>query len=89
MEAVAEELKKRNPGFEGQVKHEVADGRVKKLEFLTDHVIDLSPVRALTRLEILYCEGSALGKGTLVDLSPLRGLRLTAMDLTDNPVVDL
>ena len=53
MEAVAAKLKERNPGFDGKVKHTIEDGVVTGLEFLTDKVTDISPVRALTGLQTL------------------------------------
>ena len=40
--AVADELKKRNPGFDGQVKPTVENGVVVGLEFITDQVTDLA-----------------------------------------------
>ena len=46
MEAVAAKLKERNPGFDGKVKPTIEDGVVTDLEFLTDNVTDISPVRA-------------------------------------------
>jgi len=50
------------------------------LGLVTDHVTDLSPLRALTGLTYLLCAGSAPGKGKLSDLSPLRGMALTKLN---------
>src|SRR5262249_34751259 len=42
--AVAQRLKELNPGFDGQVKSEISNGQVTKLEFHTHAVADLSPL---------------------------------------------
>jgi formylglycine-generating enzyme required for sulfatase activity len=91
IEEVRKELKKRNPEFDGQLRSAVAaeprivDGVVVDLAFQTDHVSDISPLRALTGLHTLGCAGSERGKGMLVDLSPLRVLPLTALYVGGNP----
>jgi serine/threonine-protein kinase len=82
VEAVAAELKKRNPGFDGKVKYEIEDGAVTDLRFLGDQVIDLMPVRALAGLKRLACVGSS-PKGPLTDLSPLWGMRLTFLNVNN------
>ena len=66
VEAVAAKLKELNPGFDGKVTHKIEDGVVTELEFLTDNVTDISPVRALTGLTNaeLQRQCSSWGKGT-------------------------
>ena len=59
------------------------------LSIKTDHVTDLSPVRALTRLRRLDATGSRREKGSLVDLSPLKGMQLSKLRLSGNNVSDL
>jgi Leucine-rich repeat (LRR) protein len=86
---VVARLQKRNPGFDGKFKHKAADGVVTDLEFLTDAVTDVAPVRALPGLIRLSCAGSAPGKGKLADLAPLRGLGLAVLDCGSNPLADL
>ncbi|HEV3255371.1 MAG TPA: protein kinase [Gemmataceae bacterium] len=81
IEAVAARLKELNPGFDGDV-----GGSVTALTFATDNVTDLSPVRALPGLKTLTCAGSAPGKGKLFDLSPLKGLPLTSLDIRNTQV---
>lgn len=88
VEAVAAKLKELNPGFVDEVKHKL-DGDVTELEFLTDNVTDISPVRALIGLKYLKCTGSSFGKGRLLDLSPLMGMKLTKLDCAANPLTDL
>ena len=53
VEAVAAKLKELNPGFDGKVTHTIENGVVTELQFLTDNVTDISPVRALTGLQEL------------------------------------
>jgi hypothetical protein len=57
--------------------------------FYTDHVTDISPVRALVGLKALKCVGSYAGKGKWSDLSPLEGMKLTTLICTSTPVSDL
>jgi serine/threonine protein kinase/Leucine-rich repeat (LRR) protein len=92
VEEVAAKLKELNPGFDGKVMHRLHnDGKaVRELSFITDSISDISPVRALApRLEVVHAWGSAVGKGRLADLSPLRGLQLRRLDLGKNQVADL
>ena len=79
VEAVAAKLNERNPGFDGKLTPTVETGVVTGLEFLTDNVTDVSPVRALPGLTSLNCQGSADGMGRLSDLSPLKGMPLTSL----------
>jgi formylglycine-generating enzyme required for sulfatase activity/WD40 repeat protein/tetratricopeptide (TPR) repeat protein/tRNA A-37 threonylcarbamoyl transferase component Bud32 len=87
VEEVKSELMKRNPGFDGKLTPEFADNAVTGLKFATDHIVDISPVRALTRLQSLDMQG--VNKASLVDLSPLKGMKLTTLFLDFNPVQDL
>jgi tRNA A-37 threonylcarbamoyl transferase component Bud32 len=89
VKAVVRRLKELNPAFDGTVKHEIDNGVVRKLSFLSDDVADISPVRALKELLALNCKGSAAGKGKVADLEPLRGLLLTSLDANNTQVEDL
>jgi eukaryotic-like serine/threonine-protein kinase len=89
VETVARRLKERNPRFDGRVEPTIRDGVVIGLAFKTNLVSDLSPVRALTRLESLDCVGTAERQGMVADLSPLRGLPLKRLNCMDNQVSDL
>jgi Leucine-rich repeat (LRR) protein len=89
VEAVVKRLQELNPRFDGRVEPTIKDGVVIGLAFNTDLVSDLSPVRALTRLESLDCNGTAERHGSVADLSPLRGLPLKRLVFTDNHVTDL
>ncbi len=89
VEEVRNELVKRNPGFAGNFTPEIADNAVKGLKFTSDRVVDISPVRALTRLQSLDMQGTGNNQGSLADLTPLKGMPLTALVLDFNPVQDL
>ena len=91
LEAVVAELKRRNPEYDGKIKPATIDkdGVWTELEFLTDNVADISPVRALTGLRKLVCGGSDFDKLRLADLSPLKGMQLTDLDCTNSKVADL
>jgi Leucine-rich repeat (LRR) protein len=89
VEAVVKRLKERNPRFDGRVEPTIRDDVVIGLAFNTDAVSDLSPVRALTRLESLDCDGTAERQGMVADLSPLRGMPLKRLSFLDNQVSDL
>ncbi len=84
--AVAKKLQELNPGFDGNEKHKIEKGVVTELQFNTMNVTDISPVRALAGLRVLTCGGSAR---TLSDLSPLKGMHLTALVCNASAVTDL
>ena len=88
VEAVIKKLQELNPGFDGKETHKIEGGVVTEFAFITDNVTDISPVRALQRLKTLDCYGSSYGKGKLSDLSPLRGLLLTAVNCGNTQASD-
>ncbi len=62
------------------------------LQLQTQHVRDIAPVRAFTKLRSIDCCGDFNDfnkQGQLVDLSPLRGLPLTNARIMSSPVSDL
>jgi Leucine-rich repeat (LRR) protein len=89
VEAVVAKLKERNPGFDGKVAHEIKDGVVTRLQFVADHITDISPVRALARLESFDCYGRGPRSGKLADLSPLASLNLKTLGIASTKVSDL
>jgi Leucine-rich repeat (LRR) protein len=89
VEAVVKKLQELNPGFDGTVTPTIEKGVVTKLEFVTDNVTDISPVRALAGLKVLHVTGSGRGKGKLADLSSLKGMPLSSIELNDTQVSDL
>jgi serine/threonine protein kinase len=89
VQAVTRRLKELNPRFDGPVEPSIRDGVVIGLRFITDRVCDLSPVRPLRRLQSLECYGTPSNYGKVIDLSPLRGLPLRWLIVSDNHLVDL
>ncbi|MCE9605197.1 MAG: hypothetical protein K8U03_09890 [Planctomycetia bacterium] len=66
------------------------DGVVIDLGFFTHRITDLSPVRAFPGLKTLRAYGCTLEKRfALQDLSPLKGLPLTYLDINYTRVADL
>jgi hypothetical protein len=70
------------------VTHKIEADAVTELQFVTDDLTDISPVRALTGLLRLYCS-SVNGKGQLADLSPLKGMRLKHLHCNHTRISDL
>ena len=89
VQAVSEKLKELNDGFSGDVKETIIDGVVVGLEFQTDAVTDISPLRALPGLKSLTCTGSTENKGILADLGPLTGMPLKELHCYYNPIANL
>ncbi len=86
---IAEELKRLNPGFDGVLKSDIRDGAVVGLEMTSDDLADISPLRALPKLQGLGMTERVEGKRKLSDLRPLHGLGLTGMNITGTLVSDL
>ncbi len=95
IEAVSKKLVELNPGFDGTMMGSGRDGKgaptiengvVTQLKFFTEHVTDISPVRALIGLKSLSCSS---GNGQLSDLSPLQGMQLTSLHVRHTQVFDL
>ena len=89
VQAVSEKLKELNDGFSGDVKETIIDGVVVGLEFQTDAVTDISPLRALPGLKSLTCTGSTENKGILADLGPLTGMPLKELHCYYNRIANL
>jgi hypothetical protein len=89
-EAVAKKLQERNPGFDGKLEQTIENGAVTELRFLTDKVVDISPVQALRGLKVLHVLTSDLSvKSEFSDLAPLRGMRMTHLSCGRSKVADL
>src|SRR5262249_33598872 len=71
LRAVAKKLQELNPDFDGAMTPTIVGGVVTRVNFLVDHVTDISPLRALTGLQMVDCAGSEKHSGTLTDLWPL------------------
>jgi serine/threonine protein kinase/CubicO group peptidase (beta-lactamase class C family) len=85
LEKVKAKLKEHNPGFDDWSKEPtIENGVVTGLEFVTDQVTDINPLRALPKLTFLSCKGSGPEKGKLTDLSPLKAIHLTGLKCNFN-----
>ncbi|WP_439627977.1 protein kinase domain-containing protein [Gemmata sp.] len=76
VEAVAGELVRRNPKFDGKVTPVVAAAGVVGLRISSEAVADIAPVAALPKLAEFHCTGDERGAGALTDVAPLAGLPL-------------
>ena len=90
LEAVSKKLRDLNPKFDGKLgigvfgpPFKIENGAVTELAFWTDNVTDISPVRGLSALKQLKCWGTDFN-GSLADLSPLEGMRLTMLGFMGN-----
>jgi serine/threonine protein kinase len=95
IEAVSQKLIELNPKFDGTVTGFTDDslplvqnGAVVEFGFNSDHVKDISPVRAFESLKRLQCH-CTYKNGDVADLSPLKGLALNALNCRDTQVADL
>ncbi|WP_417388743.1 protein kinase domain-containing protein [Gimesia sp.] len=88
--AVSQKLMEVNPGFDGKLEETIENGHVVGLSCNGGpHISAVWPVRALSRLTSFRCGGPHLTHGKLKDLSPLVGLPLTRMDISNSSVSDL
>jgi uncharacterized membrane protein len=92
VQEVRKELMRRNPGFDGIVKHKIEDGVVTELRIVTDQVTDIAPIRVFDALRVLECYGTwthsgpddrpwsvLKPSGLLADLTPLAGMNLASL----------
>ncbi|MFN0018269.1 MAG: SUMF1/EgtB/PvdO family nonheme iron enzyme [Pirellulaceae bacterium] len=89
IEEVRKEMKMRNPDFDGTLVPTNENDSVTKLEFFTNNVEDISPIRAFTHLTALNCRADGAIPGKLADLKPLQGMQLQSLTLSVNKVSDL
>ena len=88
--AVIAKLRERNPRFDGREQHRVAGGAVTELNVSAAAITDITPVRALTKLQRLtLTPWTGQARGALADLSPLKGLQLTGLGCHNTQVADL
>jgi hypothetical protein len=85
---VTARLRELNPGFETDLTPAIEGGVVRGLQFRTDDVRDISPVRAFKGLRQLDCSGAAASR-LFSDLSPLVGMELTELNCGHSGVADL
>ncbi len=79
--ALVADLKKLNPGFNGQVQPTFDGDAIVGLTFSTEMLKDITPVARLKRLKMLRLAGPS---ATFADLSPLKGMALTELAIEGN-----
>jgi formylglycine-generating enzyme required for sulfatase activity len=72
-------MRQANPGFDGSMVPRFEGGRLVALDFKTDNVTDISPLRELKYLRGLRMEGNYSLNSRISDLSPLKNLPLTRL----------
>jgi len=87
VDAVSKKLVELNPGFDGKYSRDIENDAVVNFVLFTSAVTDISPVRAFPNLANLNCIGGETGDGKLTDLSPLNGLKLTSLFISNNKQV--
>ncbi|MCX6911144.1 MAG: hypothetical protein NTY01_24315, partial [Verrucomicrobia bacterium] len=88
--AVIAKLRERNPRFDGREQHRVVGGVVTELNVSVAAVTDITPVRALAKLQRLtLTPWTGQARGALADLSPLKGLQLIGLGCHNTQVADL
>ena len=85
---VVTKLKELNPGYDGNGAHKIEGNEVVELSFLPTKVSDISPIRALSKLQKLGCWGGKTQSGMVADLSPLRNMQLVELKCGGNPIRD-
>lgn len=88
VEAVSQKLVELNPSFDGNVTPDFGNDVVTGIAFRSDHVADISPVRALGGLQSLRIAG-AWRNTVFQDLSPLQGMSLKELGIEGTRVSDL
>jgi formylglycine-generating enzyme required for sulfatase activity len=89
VEELKKELMRLNPGFDGKVTPTIENGVFTEFSVNTDEILDISPVRALTKLVYLDLRGTYPNKGKLSDLSPLAGMSISRLDCSSTQISDL
>lgn len=80
LSSVLTKLQELNPGFDGKAENYRIDGRgfarkVRVLNIYSDHMRDLSPLKALPHLHVLLAAAVNWWKSPLQDISPLSDLK--------------
>ncbi|MBI3865937.1 MAG: protein kinase [Planctomycetia bacterium] len=76
---VTAKLRELNPRFRGNVGHKIEAGVVTDLQFATEYVKNITPVRAFPGLQRLFCNATVGRKSKLSDLSPIAGMKLAGL----------
>ncbi|MFO1003997.1 MAG: SUMF1/EgtB/PvdO family nonheme iron enzyme [Planctomycetaceae bacterium] len=81
--SVIAEMRNINPGFDGAMVPAFEDDLLVGLDFKTDYVTDISPLRELKHLRTLRMVGNY--STAISDLTPLQGLPLLSLHIYNSP----
>ncbi len=83
-EALVDAMRAANPGFDGAMVPRFEKGHLVSIDFKTDKVTDINPLRELKHLRGLRMVGNGAPDQGLADLSPIQGLPLTGLYIYNN-----
>lgn len=83
-EALVDAMRLANPGFDGAMVPRFENGHLVSIDFKTDNVTDISPLRNLKRLRALRMVGNGSLEQGVVDLSAIQGLQITELYIYNN-----
>jgi formylglycine-generating enzyme required for sulfatase activity len=86
---IVAELRRLNPEFNGQVEFTTDGGSIVEVQMSNLKVTCIAPLSQLKRLRKLTIAGQPENPGRLSDLTPLRGLLLTELNVSYSQVSDL
>ena len=84
--AVAARLLELNPAFDGKLTPKIQDSVVTEVSFSSKAVGDISPLKALSGLKVVQCNGVG---SPMKDFTPLIGMKLTKLDCIGTSISDL
>ena len=87
--AVIAKMKERNPAFDRKLSVTPIGGKIVSVAFSCVGVTDISPLRGFPDLAGIDCSAPPGKTSKLRDLSPLRGMKLTNLDISRTAVDDL
>ncbi len=89
VKAVSKKLMEWNPGFDGRLGELIEAGVVIAVTPTNDHLIDISPLRAFSKLKTLRLLTGVPQVHPLADLSALTGMQITELAISWTKVTDL
>ncbi len=89
VQAVRKKLMELNSGFDGKLGEQIEAGVVIAVTPTSDHLIDISPLRAFSKLRTLQLHATGPQVCQLADLSPLTGMQITELKIGWSKVTDL
>ncbi len=88
LKRLSEKLKAANPDFDGAITPTIQNGKITGLQLSAKGLKDLAPLRGITGLQSLALTPVREGS-VLTDVSPLKGLQLTHLEMSYSKVADL